>query len=338
MYKLLKMKLGQQNACPFPHKETKSGKVYYEKEPSSGLDEKGKFNCFVCGRGYTDEAWFTSAYMNISYKQAEKFLKMLENSRLFIPSLKKWKTHQDRLKEELQNKDSKYYKYLEETNLLDILDEARLGLYQDYITYPYVYKGAIMNLTQFCPGEVPKYRNSRGTLSGIIGTTRKFNPNKDYVIIAAGEKDMLILNKFDFNAVTILGGEKAKPYYFKNIFRDKKVYIAYDNDKAGKEGAEELAKWLYRYTRTIKVLNIDGSFNQTEDTLTDIISEDKEDIENFFNKYQKTDIDLNNIIENTNWYQPPALEDKSVLDLINDVRKLMTQLSKTILEKEKKND
>ncbi|NCC55427.1 MAG: toprim domain-containing protein [Erysipelotrichia bacterium] len=332
MYKLLGLKTGEQNLCPFPHKHSKTGKKYLEKTPSSGINEGGAFNCFVCGRGYTDEDWFTSAFLNCSYKQAGKFNKMLKDTRMFLPQKLKWKTHQDNLKEELKDHSSSIYQYLKELDLLDLIEDARLGLYQNRLTLPYFYKGQVINLLQFCPGEVPKYRNSKPSITGIVAATKRFSKSEDYILITAGEKDMLVATKNGFNAVSILGGEKAKPYYYKNIFRNKKVYIAYDNDTAGKEGAFDLAEYLYKVTKNIKILNVMDIYNELEGDLTTVAKEDKEDLTDFFIKYKKTDIDLWNIIENANWYQPPALENQNVLKLIQDVQGTLKELEKRLKE------
>ncbi|NCU41501.1 MAG: toprim domain-containing protein [Candidatus Moranbacteria bacterium] len=335
MYKSLGLKTGEQNLCPFPHKNNKTGKKYLEKIPSCGINEEGAFHCFVCEKKFTSEDWFTSSYLNCSFKQAEKFNKMLKETRIFLPSKTKWKKNQERLKEELEDEESEIYKYLKELDLLDVIETARMGIYQSRLTLPTFYKGQIINLCQFCPGEIPKYRNSRTAITGIITTTKTFNQNMDYILVAAGEKDMLLATKHGFNAVTILGGEKAKPHYYKNLFRNKKVYIAYDNDKAGMEGAVDLAGWLYRFTKEIKVLNTSDVFNEGEGDLTTVAKEEKEDLTDFFLKYKKTDINLWNIIDNTNWYQPPALENQSVLQLIQDVHATLKELGKRIEEEQK---
>lgn len=332
MYKTLKLKIGEQNLCPFPHKQNKTGKEYLEKTPSCGIKENGAFHCFVCERGFTDEDWFTSAYLNCSLKQAEKFNKMLKETRLFLPSRTKWQENQKRLKEELKDEDSEIYKYLKELDILDIVEEARLGLYQNRVTLPYFYKGQIINICQFCPGEVPKYRNSSAAITGIIATTKKFSTKEDYVLVCAGEKDMLVATKHGFNAVTIMGGEKAKPSYYKELFRNKKVYIAYDNDVAGVKGALDLAEWLYRITREIKVLNTSDNFNENQEDFVGVAKEEKEDLTDFFLKYKKNDISLINIIENTNWYQPPAAENQSVIKLIGEVQRTLKDLDKKIKE------
>lgn len=343
MYKLLGLKEGQ-NKCPFPHYDD-NGKIYYEKQESSGL-HNGKFNCFVCSTSATDEDWFTAQYLKVSHKMAVNFNKMLKETRGFIPSLRKWRQENQKLLFELlQDKESKEFKYLHDLGLIEeskesiqaFLDESRVGFYMGNITLPYIFKGQIINLTRFNFDKTPKYINTAGTTNGILGVTRKFSSKKDYILLTAGEKDMLLATKNGFNAATILGGEASKPFYFKEIFKDKKVYIAYDNDKAGREGAESLAEWLYNYTRTIKVLNIGDSYEEEGKSLKNELKEDREDITDFFVKYKKSPIQLWQVIDDTRWWQPPALENKSVLDLVKDVRQTLRLIGEELRkEKEEK--
>lgn len=332
MYKILGLDTGKQNLCPFPHKDNKTGKNYYEKNESCGINEKGQFNCFVCKRSFTNEDWFTASYLNVSLKQAEKFNEMLKNTRIFLPSKTKWKKHQERLWEEITNDESDIREYLKELNVLDIVVEARLGLYENHVTIPTFYKGQIINICQFCPGEVPKYRNSASAITGVITTTKLFDQRKEEILICAGEKDMLLATKYGFNAISILGGEKVKPIFFKNLFKSKKVYIAYDNDSAGIEGALSLAEWLYRYTKDIKVLNVSDTYEEDGKDLVAVAKEDKEDLTDFFNKYNQNEHDLRNVIDNCRWYQPPALENQSVIKLIHEANKVLKELEKKVKE------
>lgn len=329
MYKLLKLKEGQQNKCPFPHYDNE-GKPYFEKQESSGL-HNGKFNCFVCSTSATDEDWFTAQYLKVSHKQAIEFNKMLKETRQFVPTLKQWRTeNQLLLKEILKDKDSKEFKYLDELGLIDFIEEARIGYYMGNIAIPYIFKGQIINITRFNFGKTPKYINLKGTTNGIIATTKNFSTEKDYILINAGEKDMIVASKNGFNAITLLGGETAKPTYFKEIFKNKKVYIAYDNDKAGREGAEELAKWLYRYTREIKILNIKDTYEEDGKSLKGELKEDKEDITDFFVKYKYSPIQLWQIIDDTHWWQPPAKENESVIELVKETKQIIKKLTEAI--------
>jgi len=333
MYKLLGLEKGKQNLCPFPHKHQKDGTMYMEKTESCGISEKDEFHCFVCQRSYTDEDWFTAAYLNCTLNQAKKFNQMLRDTRTFLPQKAKWKKHQDNLKEELKDVESPIYKYLVQLELLDMVDTARLGLYQNHLTLPTFYKGQIINLCQFCPGEVPKYRNSKTAISGVITTTKSFKKTAEEIMICAGEKDMLEATKHGFNAVTIIGGEKVKPIYYKELFKEKTVYIAYDNDVAGMEGALDLAKWLYPYTRKIKVLNVGDTYEDDKQDLTAVAKENKEDITDFFLKYRRNDLDLNNVIDNCRWYQPPALENESLLALVKRNEEILKEIREKMKEK-----
>jgi 5S rRNA maturation endonuclease (ribonuclease M5) len=336
IYKVLGLKVGEQNLCPFPHKKTKTKEEYMEKIPSCGINEDGKFNCFVCGKGFTSEDWFTATYLNCTLKQAERFNKMLNETKLFLPQKTKWNKHQENLKEELKDDSSKPYQYLKELDMLDMVDVARLGLYQGRVTLPTFYKGQIINICQFCPGEVPKYRNSASAVAGTITTTKAFDKNLDYVMVCAGEKDMLKATQKGFNAISIIGGEKTKPYWYKNLFKGKKVYIIYDNDEAGINGALELAEWLYRYTTQIKILNIGNTYEEKAEDLKAVCKENKEDLFDFFEKYKRTDLDLNNVIDNCRWYQPPAQEHQSILTMLNQMNDIMKGLREKIDEEHKK--
>lgn len=344
MYRLLKLKEGQ-NKCPFTHYDD-DGKAYFEKNESSGLS-KGRFNCFVCSTSATDEDWFTAQYLKVSYNMAKRFNAMLKEMRTFVPTLRKWtQENQQLLKFQLEDKESREYKYLFELGLIDetkesiteFLKNSRMGMYMNNLAIPYIYKGQIINITRFNFGREPKYINLRGTVNGVIATTRRFSTKKDYILITAGEKDMLLATKNKFNALTVLGGEATKPFYFKELFKDKKVYIAYDNDKAGREGAESLAEWLYNYTRTIKILNIGDTYEEKGKSLKSELKEDREDITDYFVKYKKSPIQLWQLIDDTKWWQPPAIEHKSVIELIQDTRKLLNALAKEVTKPENSNE
>ena len=336
MYELLGLKIGKQNKCPFPHRNQKTGETYFESQESSGISEKGQFNCFVCLRGYTDENWFTAAYLGVSLRLAKRWNKMIKETRIFLPDRQKWLGHMENLKEELKNKESKHYLYLKELNLLDIVDDARLGLYLDNITLPTFYKGQIINLCRFRPNQVPKYINSSGSVSGSLTTTRRFDPNKNYILITAGEKDMLTATSNGFNAITFLGGEAATPSYYKDLFKDKKIYIAFDNDFAGIKAGNKLADWLYNYTREIKVINIGNTYEKEGKDLSVVLKEEKEDITDFFIKYKYNDLDLWNIIDDTKWWHPEPEEHQSVTNAIKEVKKTLRDLTNIIKEKNKK--
>ena len=96
-----------------------------------------------------------------------------------------------------------------------------------------------------------------------------FNPT----IVCEGEKDMAMARTFGYNAIS-LGGCNNIPSVLLNNFKNRRVYIVYDNDAAGKAGAVKLASALYSVTKDVYVANI-GYY----------VKENKEDISDFFVKY-----------------------------------------------------
>ena len=70
----------------------------------------------------------------------------------------------------------------------------------------------------------------------------------DEIILVEGEKDCLVARNHGFNAVTTTGGAAKWRTKWNELFRGKRVYICYDMDKAGREGATKIAKELEAVT------------------------------------------------------------------------------------------
>lgn len=108
-------------------------------------------------------------------------------------------------------------------------------------------------------------------------------------IICEGMKDMLIARSKGFNAIAYTGGAGTLPKAFIEELKTRdKLVICFDNDKAGKEGSVKLAEYLYNENcRGIKILT----------NIFEVIKEDKEDLADFFIKYNKSSQDLQNYID-----------------------------------------
>lgn len=65
----------------------------------------------------------------------------------------------------------------------------------------------------------------------------------DYIIICEGEPDAITLLSAGFQAVTSTGGALTVPNNLSALKKFKKIYLCFDNDKQGREGAE---KWRVR--------------------------------------------------------------------------------------------
>ena len=97
-----------------------------------------------------------------------------------------------------------------------------------------------------------------------------------YVILVEGEFDMLILRQLGLNAVTQTAGANSWNADFTPYFAKKVVYIAYDNDQAGKKGAKELSNHFKQEKINSYTLNWPSYML------------DKEDHVDYFVKYGKT--------------------------------------------------
>lgn len=130
-----------------------------------------------------------------------------------------------------------------------------------------------------------------------------YNDARTYIV--AGEKDMLTMRSRGFNALTLLGGEGTIPLLDSSWFKDLEVVIIYDNDSAGKIGAKRIAKYFYKSTKKVRIL----------DNIFEIIKEDKEDVYDFFNKYGKTKDDLLRLVQESPFLQldKEIAEDKKQL-------------------------
>lgn len=266
--------------CPFPH-TAPDGTDYYEDNPSAGIKlSEGLFHCFSCGRGY-NETQFTANYLGTSEQTATQFLEQLQKSK----EIDSWQFAEDNLKQSVD--------CLHIINRIGISDkvqkELHLGYKGDGLCIPVVLFNRIFDVVTYRPGKKPKYIRRPGSMSGLIvpfDLWAQATSNK--TIICAGEKDMLIARSLGFNAITFTGGELTKPSLFLPMFINKDVYIIYDNDPAGKQGARNVAIALKPYAK--RVFNVD---------LSNVCIETGEDLWDFFRKYGKTKKDLIEIMKAT---------------------------------------
>jgi hypothetical protein len=151
--------------------------------------------------------------------------------------------------------------------------------------------GRLVDIRQYNKDHKPKVKSRIGAPAGLIipfDSWRESSLN-NLTLICAGEKDMAIARSFGFsNAITITGGEQTLPKV-PELFRNRAVAIVYDNDEAGLVGAKKLGIFLKKYTPYVKVVT---GFHE-------VCKEPKEDITDFFIKYNKTKEDLIQYIKNT---------------------------------------
>ena len=273
-----------QVCCPFPHLTT-DGREYYEENPSAGINlDKNVFHCFSCGRSY-NEIQFIENYMEIPQKEASILKTQLDTER----GIEYW----DSLRL-FQNEKTKEYVIkdlgISEKTINEL--KLKLGGKTDYeIEFPLFLYGKLVDVANYEYGRTPKTIRWKGSASGLISPFDLWQDDYHPTLICAGEKDMAIARSKGFNAITISGGEGTLPKFFGRQFRNREIYIVYDNDTTGRNGALKVAKYIYQFTQKIKIIDISS-----------ICTEKGEDIWDFFMKYKKTAKDLVSIIRSTPWF------------------------------------
>ena len=283
--------------CPFPHHVPGLDQVYYEHRPSAHVNlEKGTFHCKVCQQGHSEQT-FLKSILECSYGDAARLTNLFSNDE----DLAAWQA------EELQpaTKDRALSLGISAAVIEEL--QLRTGS-NESIAFPALMHDHLIDVRQYNPGQTPKLRSRTGAPSGLIipydlwRTTNK----QRLTLICAGEKDMAVARSHGFNAITITGGEGALPGCLAE-FRDRKVAIVYDNDAAGLAGAVRLANYLRPYVLNLKVCT---AFHE-------VCREDKEDITDFFVKYNKTRHDLIAYLEQTPEYIPQTVDSTAHYPILN---------------------
>jgi len=260
--------------CPFPHF---SGEVkYYEDNPSAHINEdKGVFHCKVCGAHHS-EASFVKEVLEIEYSSAIKLLTQLENYSIRT----NWYTAMANLDLELLGQ-----LHLSKNAAIQL----QLGTEGQGIGFPVFVYGQLMDIRTYNPGGKPKVKSRFGASAGYLIPDVAKMRDLDTVLICAGEKDMAIARTFGFSAFTITGGEMSIPKDYGFAFKNKRVYIIYDNDDAGRQGARKLGRFVHENGGTPHLV-----FGHHE-----VAVEKGEDLYDYLVKYHQTKEDLQKLLDIT---------------------------------------
>lgn len=275
--------------CPF----------HNEKTPSMQINTISKiYHCFGCGRHGTEND-FCMEYYGIGRDQVSQFKELLFRSDSVLDY-----EHFAR-----ENGDyKKNYTYLELVHLginPQLLEDCKVGCetlpktnedtgYVEIVTnpastrliFPVIVKDRVLDHRAYTMDKtvMPKSRSDVGVPAGLILPYHLWENSFEDTIICEGEKDMLFARQHGYNAIS-LGGCNNIPHTLLNKFKDKTVYIVYDNDNAGRAGSTKLANALYSVTKNIYICNI-GEY----------VKEDKEDITDFFVKYKLTNKEFDEML------------------------------------------
>lgn len=163
---------------------------------------------------------------------------------------------------DLYTKHHREYNYLTTSlHLSDrILKQFQIGFDGERYTIPIIDEnGEIVNIRRYDPnaadaGDKMKNYYQVDDDEGVVayGRPARLFPieafTQEEIILVEGEKDCLIAREHGFNALTTTGGAAKWRKKWNELFRGKRVYICYDKDKAGLEGAQKIARELEEVT------------------------------------------------------------------------------------------
>jgi DNA primase len=122
----------------------------------------------------------------------------------------------------------------------------------------------------------PKYSYDTGSKVAIYGI--ELLPFCHDVIICEGEFDALVLRSHGFNAVTSTGGSLSFQEEWIPLFEGKEVYVCFDNDDAGRNGAIKICNLM----RDAKVITLPARVGDHGD-ITDYFTKCNGTVEQFKN-------------------------------------------------------
>ena len=283
--------------CPFPH-HTSTGAEYFETNPSAHVNVKNRiFHCKVCNKGHSEKSFISEIY-GCTYGDAARITKVFNNDE----TLQQW--------QEYTHMNEAGYQLAESLGITRaIIDELHVSSQvEGTLAFPVFMNNKLIDIRTYTPGGTPKVKSRTGCLSGEIIPLDLWQQSvlSRTTLICAGEKDMATTRSHGFNAVTITGGEMALPFS-PVFFKGRDVVVLYDNDDAGKLGAARLATYLLEYCHSVKVCT---NFHS-------ICKEEKEDMTDFWNKYNGTREQLIQFMNDTPYFTPAQAVEQSTLPLLS---------------------
>lgn len=167
---------------------------------------------------------------------------------------------------------------------IDIINKYFIGYYNDRYTIPLYEHFELKNIRFYSPTDKIKIFSVKDH-----GEARIFpfeNLDNEEIYLCEGELDALLMNSKGYNTVTGTAGVTTFKDDWIKLFRNKVVNIVFDCDEVGKKSAKIVSEKLKSVVKGVKIINLG--------------LEDKEDITDYFVKYNKTNDDFNKLVHNAN--------------------------------------
>ncbi len=150
-------------------------------------------------------------------------------------------------------------KYLTQKRMIsdDIISARKLGYDGNSITIPIFNEfGFCVNIRRYNPSRDAKIISYRKGYGKIELFPKENLDGTNYIILCEGEFDVMLLESHGYEAVTATAGADSWHEDFNPYFDNKRVYICYDNDKAGEKGAENVGNMLKGFASEIRRIKI----------------------------------------------------------------------------------
>ena len=209
--------------CPF-HDDT---------HQSLGFNEIGLYNCFTCGakgnaismakhfnedpRPFYDKPLINNGGTTVKNKTVTPKPDLTDKAEEYAENLG-------------ENYDKEYY-------------AQRVGHHKGGLVFPYFDKdGNVDGLKYHKPN-----LHTEGNMSKrwYLEWLMEYYPRDEFLFIAEGETDALTLLNRKYSVISSSGGCQSIPLILKILKEFKGIIIFYDNDDAGRRGAEKLAQAIY---------------------------------------------------------------------------------------------
>ncbi len=222
-----------------------------DKEPSLSIDlETGLFYCHACKIG-GDVFSFYMKHHQCSFSKAKQ--EILGNSKApYLTETEVMVAHNHLLSSESLQQ----LLLIKRGWNLEIIKKYKLGWKDERVFIPIYQENILLNIRKYDILHKTKHKFIGVEGHNNIYVWPETSIQYEWIAIFAGEPDTILANQLGIPGVTFTSGEGTFSEALLPKFKEKKVYIVYDPDLAGKAGAAKLANALYKYTQNILIVNL----------------------------------------------------------------------------------
>lgn len=294
-----KLKVNPLSKCPF----------HDDEKPSMSVNtELGLFNCFACGEK-GDFITFYQKIHNVDFKQALYDLKQKYNI------------------ENIRRKITRVYRYMDINNE-EVYQKVKIEPGYDGNRKSFAFKHQVKN----------KYEKGRGPNDPMLYNLNNIIVNEK-ILFVEGEEAADMLNSLGYTATTLDSGSNSKWYdIYNDHLKDKIIYLFPDNNIAGTQYIETVAKNIQSHAKEIYIID-KKTFNQNQDIADHLLK-----LKYLGKNKQQIIDDINNLMDQAKPYKKKQIKSdekepkndlKDILKGTNDLYELATNIGQVYQVDEK---